>query len=341
MATIKEVAERAQVSTATVSYVLNNTGVVTAATRQRVLAAVAELNYQPHHAARSLRGRSRTLGLVLPALAARLTDLLLAELLAGISEAAAARGYYLLLVTAGTDQPEHMLAEQLVRTGRVDGVVLLDIQTEDERLLYLSQQRIPFVCAGLPPTGIDCPYVTADAHGGAFLAIQHLLRLNHRRIGLIMLPSHLVASEAAYQGYAAALAAGGLPVDPTLAVEAGPTQADGVTAMQELLSLPEPPTAILAGSDELAFGALYALHAAGYEVGRDMSLIGFDDAPLAAHTRPPLTTLRYARHTMGLHLAHTLIDTVEQRQPEQSALTLPMHLIIRKSTSPLSRADQW
>lgn len=334
MATIKDVAERARVSTATVSYVLNGTGTVTEATRQRVLAAVNELNYQPNYAARSLRSRSRTLGVALPVHAPRLEDPVLAELLSGLSEAAAAQGYYLLLATVQDGQPEEALAEQLVRTGRIDGVVLLDVRADDERIYHLHAGGAPFVCAGPPPEGIDCPFVTVDGRGGAVSAVQHLVSLGHRRIGLIMLPSELADSDPRYQGYVDALNAAGLAIDPMLAVEAGRAQQDGVAAMQELLDLPEPPTAVLACSDELAFGAMHALRAAGLEVGRTVSLIGFDDVPMAAHTHPTLTTLRYPRHAMGVHLAQLLIGVVEGRpRPAQSGLTLPMRLIIRKSTA--------
>lgn len=340
MATIKEVAERANVSTATVSYVLNGTGTVTEATRQRVLAAIAELNYQPNYAARSMRGRSHTLGLVLPALPTRLTDPLLSELLSGLSEAAASRGYYLLLATAGEEQVEHTLAEQLVRTNRVDGVVLLDVKTDDGRVRYLSERGIPLVCAGPPPEGVDCPHVMVDGRTGARIAMQYLLRLGHRRIGLIMLPTDLAASDPRYQGYVDALVMAGLAFDPTLAVEAGHTQADGVTAMQELLSLAEPPTAVLACSDELAFGAMHALYDAGLEVGRDISLVGFDDVPMAAHTHPPLTTLRYPHRDLGLHLAQLLIATIEGRTPEPCGVTLDMKLIVRKTTSVVKNSDQ-
>ncbi|NTU85176.1 MAG: LacI family transcriptional regulator, partial [Chloroflexales bacterium] len=152
MATMKDVAERARVSTATVSYVLNGTGTVTAETRQRVLSAVAELNYRPNHAARSLRTRARTLGLVLPPGPAGLDDPALAELVAGITEAAATHGYYLLLAPCGA-QPEHELGEALAHTGRVDGLVLLDLRADDERAAYLCAAGVPCVGAGSPAEG--------------------------------------------------------------------------------------------------------------------------------------------------------------------------------------------
>src|SRR5215212_968267 len=142
-ATIKQVAALADVSTATVSYVLNGTGTVTEATRQRVMDVVARLNYQPSHAARSMRGRSYTLGLTLPALPGR-------------SDAAALRGYYLLLATAGAES-EAELCMNLARTGRVDGLLLLDMQVDDERARTLCEANIPHACAGPVPAGCNSP----------------------------------------------------------------------------------------------------------------------------------------------------------------------------------------
>jgi LacI family transcriptional regulator/LacI family repressor for deo operon, udp, cdd, tsx, nupC, and nupG len=333
MATIKQVADMAGVSTATVSYVLNGIGSVTEPVRQRVLEAVAALDYQPSYAARSLRTRSHTLGLVLPALPGRLADPLLAELLSGLSEAAAAGGYYLLLASAGGEQSEQALCQQLARSGRVDGVVLLDIQVDDERVRFLSEQGVRHVCAGRPPAGFASAFVEVDGCAGALSAMRHLRNLGHLRVGMIALPSELADSDPRHQGYVQALAEAGTPFDPSLVVEAGRTQEDGYAAMQELLGLPAPPRAVLACSDELAFGAMHALRDGGYEVGSDISLVGWDDAPLAAHTHPPLTTLRYERRAMGAQLAQLLITAIEDRSSKPRGVTLPMRLIVRKSTA--------
>jgi len=117
-------------------------------------------------------------------------------------------------------------------------------------------------------------------------------------------------------------------------VEVGLNENDGMAAMQELLSLPEPPSAVLAGSDVLAFGAMHALREAGIEVGREISLIGFDDVPMAAHSHPPLTTLHAPRRRVGRQLAGLLIDTIESKAaPRQEVL--PMRLMIRKTTAPV------
>ena len=332
--TIKQVARLADVSTATVSYVLNGTGTVTEATRQRVLAAVAELHYQPSHAARSLRGRSYTLGLVLQALPGRLADPTLAEMLAGVSDAAALRGYYLLLATSSADETDADLCLNLARTSRVDGLLLLDMLVDDERAQILAEQRIPHVCAGPAPERCASPFVAVDGCVGAAQAVRHLLGLGHRRIGLIQLPSELAESEPRYFGYAEALAGAGLVIDPMLIVEAGRSEEDGYQAMSELLSVPDPPSAVLACSDELAFGAMHALYDAGLVIGRDVSLVGFDDVPLAAHTHPPLTTLRQPRRAVGEQLAALLINAVEKPDQPPQQVVLSARLIVRRSTGP-------
>lgn len=334
MATIKDVAERAGVSTATVSYVLNGTGTVTAATRARVMAAVSELNYQPNHAARALRGRSRTLGLLMPTLSARLAEPGMGEVLAGLTESAARHNYSLLLTSCADEDAEHLLAEQLLRTGRIDGVLIFDVRVDDERVAHLRAAGLPFVCAGPPGNDEPVAYACIDRRRGAQDSVQHLLTLGHQRIGLIMLPSNLTTSNWQYEGYLAALAGAGLEFDPSLAVEAGSSQDAGVTAMQELLDLPQPPSAVLAGSDDLAVGAMHALRSAGLQVGRDVSLIGCDDLPLASHTQPALTSLRAPRRELGWHLAELLISGINNRQQAPASIVLPMQLMIRATTGP-------
>jgi DNA-binding LacI/PurR family transcriptional regulator len=326
--TIKQVAQMAGVSTATVSYVVNRTGTVTEATRHRVLHAVRELGYQPSHAARSMRGRSQTIGLMLPAHADRLADPAYADLLVGLVSCAARHSYYLLFAPAEADQPE--LSLQLAQTGRVDGVVLLDMRVDDRRAQALAEAGVPHVCAGPAPAGSS--YVAIDGHAGAMQAVGHLVGLGHTRIAFIQLPSELAESEPRYQGYAQALAEADIETDPELIIEAGLREEDGYHAMAELLELPEPPTAVLASSDDLAFGALHALHDAGLIVGEDLSLVGFDDLPLAAHTQPPLTTLRQPRRVMGEQLAELLHTAIIDHDAPPRSITLAPRLVVRKST---------
>lgn len=335
VATIKQVAKQAGVSAATVSYVLNGTGTVTEATRQRVLAAVHALDYQPSFAARSLRGRSHTLGLALPAMPGRLADPALAEVLASLADSATERGYQLLLAAPDGERSGTELCRSLARTGRVDGLVLLDMQVGDERAAALCELDFPHVCAGPAPDGCSSSSVVVDGADAAAQAVRHLLGLRHNRIGMIQLPSDLAETEPRYLGYVETLQAAGVEADPQLVVEAGRREEDGYQAMQELLGLPDPPTAVLACSDELALGAMHALYDASHDVGGDVSLVAFDDTPIAAHTHPPLTALRQPRAKVGMQLAHLLIEAIEQRESPPQHVVLNARLIVRKSTGGL------
>lgn len=332
--TIKQVAAHAGVSTATVSYVLNDTGSVAGATRQRVWDAIAELHYQPRHAARSMRGLSRTLGVVLPAQSGRLSDPALIELLSGLADSAALRGYYLLIAPVAPGQDETELCLSLAQTRRVDGLALLDMLVDDTRVQALQQHGVPHVCVGAPPASSESPAVQIDSRAAARQAVQHLLNQQHQQIALIQLPSEFTESEPRYQGYADALAAAALPVEAHLVVEAGRTEEDGYQAMNELLALPEPPTAVLACSDELAFGAMHALNDAGLQVGRDVSLIGFDDLPPAAHANPPLTAIHQPRRALGEHLAELLDLLITGKAVPMRRIILEARLIIRRSSGP-------
>lgn len=333
--TIKQVAERAKVSNATVSYVLNGTGSVTKETRQRVLDAVAELGYQPQHAARSMRGRSRTIGLVLAPPLDRLAEPAYAEVLAGLASAMAQRGYALLLATAVSEGDTPDLCLSLAQTGRVEGLVLLDARVDDARALALTKAGVAHVCADPAPAG--SPYAAIDACAGAFQATQYLLSLGHRRIGLLQLPSELSRSEQQYEGYIQALNEARIGFDPELVIEAGRREGDGYHAMHELLDTSQSPTAVLAGSDDLAFGALHAIHEVGLSVGADMSLIAFDDTPLAAHTHPPLTAMHQSRLRLGEALAELLYELLQHHHSggDIRNIILTPRLVVRQSTGTL------
>lgn len=324
MATIKQVAEAAGVQPATVSYALNGTGSVSAATRARVLAAASALNYSPSFIARSLkRQRSQTLGLVLPASGAGER---FAAVLRGLADGAKAHSYDLLL--AARAQDELAAYVELHRSRRVDGVVLLDVQQDDPRVATVAELGIPFVCAGCATDA--GPYVAIDATSGTIEALAHLIVLGHERIGLITPPLELPLAGEQDAGYREALAEAALPFDPTLIVEGGQTEADGYAAANDLLALPQAPTAILAGSGPLAFGTLHAAHDAGLQVGKDLALIVFDDPPSAAHVAPPLTAVRQPLMDVGRELANVLVAVIEGREQPRNVL-LQAQLIVRHS----------
>ena len=325
MATIKQVAELAGVRPATVSYVMNSSGSVSPATRARVLEAAAQLRYAPSHVARSLqRKSSRTLGLVLPA---GLWDERSMAILRGLVDGAAAAGYDLLLASWAGDEVAATYTE-LHRSRRVEGVVILDVRQEDERVAAARSLEVPYVCAGRPTD--DSPFVAIDAESGVVEALAHLIVLGHERIGLLTPPLELALTAEQDAGYRLALMEAGIAFDEQLIVEGGVTEGEGYLAANDLLALPEPPTAILAGSAALAFGTLHAAHDAGMRVGQDLALIVFDDPPSAAHVAPPLTAIRQPMVEVGRELAAMLVAVIEGREHPQAVL-LPPQLIVRRS----------
>lgn len=315
------------------SYVINGTGSVAEATRARVVAAIAELRYQPRHAARSLRGASRTMGIPLGVAPGQLADPVVAEVIAGFAAAAAQRGYDVLLIPIGSGDDLAACA-RAAGGARADGFAILDVRSDDERVAALADAGVPYICAGGAPDGYGCPVVCCDVAGGAAQAVRHLLALGHRAIALIQAPGERLSSDACFAGYATALGAAQLPLDPELVVEAGSGEAHGYLAMQELLSAEAPPTAILAGSDELAFGAMHAIRDAGLRIGGDISLVGLDDVPLAAHVDPPLTALRQPRAELGSRLAELLDAHIRAPGTPVTPVTLDTRLMIRRSTAP-------
>lgn len=327
MATIKEVAQRANVSIATVSYVLNGTGSVSAGKRHAVLAAAEELGYRPSYRGRALQAqRSMALGLLLPA-TERVADPSFGALLAGLTDGCAAGGYSLLLAPSGPEQSGAALASTLLRSGRVDGIIIVDVAPEDERIAVAERERIPFIAAGR--SGNARAYVALDAAAGMLEAMAHLIVRGHERIALLSLPlEHMLAAEQE-AGYREALDEAGIAFDPALIVEGGAGEADGYAATDELLGQAEPPTAIVAGSAALAFGALHAAHDNRRAVGRDVALISFEDTPAAAHTAPPLTALRQPMRAWGRALATGLIGILAGEPPPQDVLQ--PQLIVRHS----------
>ena len=325
MATIKQVAEAAGVKPATVSYVMNGTGAVSASTRERVLAAAARLNYAPSHFARSLQRRtSRTLALVL---SGERADERTGRVVNGLADGAAAGGYDLLLASRAGKQEADVYAD-LYRSRRVDGLVILDVQQDDDRLAAAREHGVPYVCWGRP--GDDSPFVAFDAMSGTIEALAHLIVLGHERIGLLTPPLELAISAEQDAGYRAALEEAGIGFDEQLIVEGGLTEAEAYAAASDLLSIAEAPTAILAGSAALGFGTMHAAHDAGLQLGHELALVVFDDPPAAAHVAPPLTAVRQPAYQAGRELAQLLVGVVEGREGPRTVLLQPQ-LIVRQS----------
>lgn len=332
-ATRNDVAKRAGVSTAVVSYVLNNgPRPVTPETRAKVEKAIEELGYYRNEFARSLRlQQSLTIGLIAP----DFTNPVYGEIAQGIQEVCIPNGYLMLFVYSGSDPDREKELVYMFRAKHVDGVIIQPVISDPlEAVKPLQQAKIPVVFLQHDCPGVPCVVLT-DVQGGQ-LAIQHLLDLGHRRIGFIKghLPSAARAEERLI-GYYQALQAAGIEPDPALVIESEVTQNAGYQAMQHLLALPDPPTAVFNHNDVLAVGAMHAIRTAGLSIPGDVSVVGYDDTAGSAHLEPPLTTIRFSRREMGRQAAAILFRAIEEDESyEPYTAEVPVELIVRASTGP-------
>jgi DNA-binding LacI/PurR family transcriptional regulator len=329
----EDVAALAGVSRTTVSFVLNDRPgtSISQATRERVLAAAAELGYQPHASARGLAaGRTHTLGFVLRQTTEQVAeDALLAETLRGLSAAARVERYRVLVEPRA---PSEGAYGDLVRSHRTDGLVVSGPRRDDHELEALVRAGAPIVIQGAHPT-VDAPSVDVDNVLGAKVAVEHLIGLGHRDIGCIIhAPMVYTAATERLEGYRAALAGAGLPYRPELVVEAAFDAASGRLAMSRLHAAGAA-TAVFVASDVVAFGAIAAIREAGLRVPTDISIIGYDDIPLSAFFDPPLTTLHLPAFDLGRTAGAALLDRIHGR-PVNRRTVLATELIVRSSTAP-------
>ncbi|MEZ4870576.1 MAG: LacI family DNA-binding transcriptional regulator [Caldilineaceae bacterium] len=328
--THKDVAERAGVSVATVSYVLNNgPRPVSAKTRARVEAAIADLGYYPNELARSLRlQQSSTIGLILP----NITNPVFAEIAHQLESVCTQEGLLVLLCNSDRQHEREERFVQMLRAKQVDGVVITPHREPLALIKPLLQARIPVVVLEHDLPGVHC--IAMDELQGGCMATQHLIDLGHRRIALIRRTATSALSRKRFVGYQQALAAADIDYNPQLVVECAAGQAAGAQAMQQLLALSNPPTAVFTHNDVLAMGALHAIHSAGLAIPADISVVGYDDITSAAYLAPPLTTVRSPKAQMGALAAHTLLQLIRQNadEPPQTRI-LPVELIVRASTA--------
>jgi transcriptional regulator, LacI family len=334
VATIRDVANSAGVSTSTVSHVINRTRHVSAETRERVLNAIQALHYQPNRLARSLRNRqTTTFGVLLPNSA----NSFFAEVLLGIESACFDSGYSVILGNANDNAQREMFYLDVLLSKQVDGILLISTGAYREALDALMRRDTPVVLVDRSPGTLEIDTVFTDNRGGGLMATDYLLRLGHRRIGCITGPSPLAPSAERLTGYRLALQAAGISVDEALIVPGEFQHEGGYQACQRLLALAEPPTAIFACNDMMAVGALCALHEAGLRVPEEVSVVGFDDIPLASYTVPRLTTVAQPAQEIGRVAVEKLIERLQNRDAPANHVRLPVHLVERDTCKPCTR----
>ena len=326
--TLQQVAERAGVSTPTISKVLNGRPDVAPATRERVLRVLHEEQYLPRGAS-AVPLANKHIELVFDALA-NPNNL---EMLRGILAAAAEHGTRVAVSLLPENVNARQWANELARAGRA-GLIMVTSQLTSEQHLRLQEADLPVVLID-PVNRVDESLASVGAGNwqGGVSAVQHLVDLGHRRIAMLR-GYECLADDARYHGYAAVLAEAGVAVDPDLVARADFRADAAVVAAERILQRPDRPTAMFAANDLEALGVLEAARRLELAVPADLSVVGFDDSIVATTASPPLTTVRQPFAQMAAVAYRILRDRIESREPDSLGVELATTLIVRDSTAP-------
>lgn len=324
--TIREVAQQAGVSIATVSRVLSGGGPVSEQTRRRIERVARELRYAPNQAARSLiTSRTHTLGALLPDLFGEFFS----EVLRSLDTAAQAAGHQLLVSSSHHDRTGVTRALQAMR-GRVDGLVVMAPDLDAALLRDNLPADVRVVLLNTTVEGAPYDVLALANYDGARAALAHLAGRGHRRIAHVTGPLRNFDAAERRRGYADALAAHGLDADPALVVEGDFSDASGYAAVQRLVAGGAAFSALFAANDAMAVGAIGALREAGRAVPGDVAVVGFDDIPMARYFSPPLTSVRAPLAQMGADAVRQLLHP--DAAPRHTVL--PTELVVRASSEP-------
>jgi LacI family transcriptional regulator len=328
--TLEEIAEMAHVSRSTVSRVINGHPNVSEEVKERVWKIVREVGYQPHAAARSLAtNRSNILALIIPEPVAKIfTDPFFPVLIKGMADACNDHRYNLMLSLFTDREMQEEQHLRVLRSGTLDGAVIASTTLDDPLVPRLLEDNVPFVMVGSYPDD-RVSYVDVDNVHGGQMAVEHLLRLGHRRVATITGPLNMKASLDRLEGYKRALRNRGLPIEDSLVAEGDFTEQGGYSAMKSLLK--ESPTAVFVASDTMAFGAARAIRDSGLSIPQDVAVVGFDDLPVSSVMNPPLTTIRQPIERLGYMATEVLVDIMQGKSEQPQRLMLPTELVVRQS----------
>jgi DNA-binding LacI/PurR family transcriptional regulator len=312
--------------------VINGSPKVSARSRAAVEQAIAELGYVPNRAARSLvTRRTDSVALVVPEAETRLfSEPYFSGIIRGVSAGLAETQMQLLLVLV-RDQQEYERLATYLSAQRVDGVLMMAVHRDDTLPDRLRELGVPTVLAGRRSDREPLTHVRSDNHGGARIAVEHLLAGGRRTIGTITGPLDMDAAEARLGGYREALRNAGIALDEALIAGGDFTEDGGRSAMRELLRRRPGLDAVFAASDVMASGAVLELRASARRVPDDVALVGYDDSIVARHTDPPLTSVRQPIEEMGRTMAGLLLEEIAHPGAAPRAVVLPTELVVRES----------
>ncbi|WP_090123873.1 ribose operon transcriptional repressor RbsR [Kosakonia arachidis] len=329
MATMKDVARVAGVSTSTVSHVINKDRFVSDAVRDKVEAAIKTLNYAPSALARSLKiNQTRTIGMLITAS----SNPFFSELVRGVERSCFERGYSLVLCnTEGDEQRMNSNLETLMQK-RVDGLLLLCTEThQPSQEIMQRYPSIPTVMMDWAPFDGDSDLIQDNSLLGGDMATQYLINKGFTRIACITGPLDKTPARLRLEGYREAMTRAGLTIREGDEIESDFEFGGGFDAMQALLAMNEPPQAVFIGNDAMAVGAYQALYQSGLKIPQDMAIVGYDDIELARYMTPPLTTIHQPKDELGELAIDVLIHRIADPGLQQQRLQLTPILMERGS----------
>jgi LacI family transcriptional regulator len=330
---LRDVAEAASVSVATVSMVLNNNPRISRATHARVQRVMDKMGYKPNRLAQSLSSKyTQVLAVLLPDLRHALADAYFGEVISGISERCNALGYKLILEQAKPAYIAERKHLDIYDRRFVDGVLLLGTNDHQPYLADFDPMTYPALVIDNRPNVGNLDYVMCDYASGATQVMNYLLQLGHRKIALITAAPEVATASLVRTIYEQKLTDAGVSVVPSLIADGQFTEEGGAEACRTILQRHPDITAVMAGNDKMALGAMHLLSRLGKQVPHDISIVGFDDLHHAAFVNPALTTVHLPLHQVGMLATDRLIERIRGRR-EPVREVLPTHLVVRDSTA--------
>lgn len=328
--TLDDIGKIAGVSRATVSRVVNNYPHIKPEVRERVQKVIAETGYKPNRTAQLLASnRSGSIGLVIPNTARTImSDPYFLHLISGMTQTTNHYALTLSLFLFHSMEDEIQTAQWLFASNLVDGLIITADRKENPFAQQVIHHDIPFVVVGRSEIRTQIPCVNVANEMGAYIATEHLIKLNRRRLAIIMC-DHNTAGDDRYAGYRQALDDYGIEFEPRRVGRGDFTQLSGYAAMQQLL--PTKPDAVFASSDMMAIGAQHAIRQAGLHIPDDIAIVGFDNLPQAAIADPPLTTVEQPIEELGIVAVELLHDLLNGSARSPKQIILPVELIHRTS----------
>lgn len=328
MPTILDVAKKAGVSRSTVSRVLTNSNRVDPETKQKVLAVMKELNYQPSQVARNLRRQeTKLIAVLIPGI----SNPFFGSLVQGMEEVAIKKGYNVILCNMGEDPVRQMEYLQMLERKQVDGVILTALRNPlDEVKAYL--QYGPIVLASEYVEDDSLPAVVIDNIKAAERVTEHLIMKGHKRIGFINGPEHIILCRDRQEGYIQTLEKYEISASHDLIMSSDFTIKGGFECAKQLLELEEKPSAIFAANDDMAVGVIQAVQERGLRVPQDVSVVGFDNVQISRVVQPNLTTIDQPIFQIGIKSMELLMSCLEGNVLEDKRTVLEANLCIREST---------